>query len=100
MRQSLTVIVLAGIAAIGLTSPTLRAGPLAQLHAGVIAGQRQMLERVVYRRCSWQGQAALPPHIAHAATILWKAETARIPGAKPPAKPWMGIVAVSKRPTR
>ena len=97
MRQSLTVIVLAGIAAIGLTSPTLRAGPLAQLHAGVIAGHRPIVERVAYRRCWWR---ALPPHVAHAATILWKAETARIPGAKPPAKPWMGIVAVSERPTR
>ena len=54
MRQSLTVIVLAGIAAIGLTSPTLRAGSLAQLHAGVIAGQRPIVERVAYRRCWWR----------------------------------------------
>ena len=54
MRVSPTFIVLAGIAAVGLRSPILRAGSLAELNSGVIAGQLPMLERVAHRRCWWR----------------------------------------------
>ena len=54
MRLSPTFIVLAEIAAVGLTSSTLRAGSISRLNAGVIAGQRPMLEHVTHRRCWWR----------------------------------------------
>jgi hypothetical protein len=54
MRLSLMLIVLPGIAAVGLTSSTLRAGSIAELNAGVIADQGPTLERVAHRRCWWR----------------------------------------------
>jgi hypothetical protein len=54
MRMSPTVIVLAGIAAVGLTSPALRAGSIARLHVSATESLQPGAESVAYRRCMWR----------------------------------------------
>ena len=54
LRLSPTFIVLAGIAAVALTSSALRAGSTVGLNSVVFADQRPAAERIVHRRCWWR----------------------------------------------